>query len=214
MEVVYIVPISGLLIALGVLVVLGIIWLWNLATEYENALIDFANESTDGFLLVVGIIVAVIGLIFLIFKYKNVVAYRVQSKTGSVIPIIFEAFIRLAFFVTPYILGISAVYGWSVFWINAIVETLAESVLMWISVPLIFIVFLVGFVIGVLLLLGYTILKAYIEGEILSDEYDGKRFSTRFLIPALVEVVGSGVFLLLVYTCTDFPTYLANSLVS
>lgn len=213
MEVVYIVPISGLLIALGVLLVLGSIWLWNLATEYENALIDFANESSDQVLLIVAVVIAILGLVVVIIQYSASWSKRLKGGPLSIFSLIIEMLVRVVSISTPFICGFLTIYGWSIFWINGIVSKIAESVLMWIAVPLAVIVFIVGVIIG-LVLIAVLVLGEIGLLALATDDENKDSLFCRLLIPLFVEIVATAIFILLMYTCTDFPTYLANSLVS
>ena len=205
METILIVPIGGLLVAVGVLVVIGIIWLFNAATENVDAVIQFANQNTDVVVLVIGGICLLCALLAVIAIYGEINECERNRKDRSIILIILQRFVRALLMALPFTLGLSTVYAWCIQIIDAIIDTAAESVLMWISIPLIAIFGLFGAFVGVLPMIGL----GCVEGEQLDGMDSWKE--PMFYLSMLAEVLGIGVYIFLMYTCTDLPEYLYNS---
>lgn len=200
MQAVFIVPIGGILVALGVFIVLGAMWLWNTATAYKDALIDFANRSSDTVVIVIGLIALAIALLVVLLQYFG---EDHSEKRGKTIPV--EIIVRILLLAAPSCMALSGIYAWSIAIINYIVNTIAESFLFWISVPLLFLFGLAGVVVGFLPISGLYFLEYQFA------EADTDSFNCRFLLPAIAEVVAILLYLFLIISSTNLPQYLANS---
>lgn len=205
METVIIFPIGGLLVAFGVIAVIGIIWLWNAATENIGAISQFANESSDTVIIVIGIFCLAITLLIVISSYCEVREYQIDKKPQSFFIVALKLFGRALLMAAPYTLGFSAIYAWCLQILDAIIGIIAESVLMWISVPLVFIFGLVGIIVGLAPMIGLLHFAEDMEAEAaICEDKSG------WLMVGL-EALGIAIYLFLIFTCTDLPEYLANS---
>lgn len=210
METVLIIPIGGLLVALGILAIFGIFWMWSTANDYKDALIVFANESTDTVAIVIGIIVLLIALMAVIIEYSSV-PERKDLQKSSFSRTLVEMLFRAIFLAVPYWMGIMALYAWCIYMINAMVGIAAESVLMWISIPLVFIFAAFGFIVGLVPMIALYCFEVKVIFQEDGDEDDLLLFQNRFLKPFLLDLAASAIYLFLIFTCTDLPTFLVSS---
>lgn len=203
METVLIVPIGGLVAALGILAIIGIIWLFSAATENVDTISQFANQNTDSVVLVVGGICFAIALLIAIAFHNGTNKYKLDREKTPFISRLFPILVRALIMTLPYTLGISVVYAWCMQMMDAIVDIIAESVLMWISVPLVVIFALFGAVVG-LVPMG-VLFWFECEGT------DGVETWKDFYLLGIFEGIAFVIYIILMFTCTDLPEYLYNS---
>lgn len=204
MEIIYIIPINGILAAIGVLLILGAIWLWGTATEYENALIDFANESSDTVVIIIGIVVVLLALFVVLMKYSETDLLNKRKKLTF--PIILEIAIRTVLLAAPFGMGLSGIYAWSIFWVNSIVSTLSGFFLMWLCIPFVILVLIAGVFIGCIPAFGVLAAET-----IISSNKDPNDSWYRFLLPAILDAAAILAYIYLVGNCTPLPEYVVNS---
>lgn len=223
-DVVYFVPIGGIIAVVLFFIVICVIGLVNVFSavaefgeslkEYSNIIEVFANKHTDIVLLVCLIISVLVGICAALYTQlnPNEPPGKLRRKKNSWGVRCIEAIARLIFTTSPIFCCFSLAYGWLISWVDKIVHIVIESLANpWIIIITIFIVFFMIWlaILGVMavflpmFLLVFGVLYDDIEDEIMY-------FIGRYIYPYIIGAALSAGYLYLIFNHSQLLTYLSN----